>query len=178
MMTEDSNFSDEDLTPAEDASVEAAARIAALEAELAEAKAAALYAAAEAQNVRRRAEREAADARAYAVTGFARDLLSVADNFERALAAIPDELRADEKMKGLVAGIEGTARELEAIFTRQGITKVKALGEPLDPNVHQAVVELPSDAAPGTIVQEMQPGYKIKDRLLRPAMVAVAKAAE
>ncbi|MBX9795877.1 nucleotide exchange factor GrpE [Sphingomonas sp.] len=175
-MTDESNFSDQDVTPAEEAGAEAAARIAALEADLAEAKAQALYAAAEAQNVRRRAEREAADARTYAVTSFARDMLSVADNFERALAAIPDELRADEKMKGLVAGIEGTGRELEAIFTRHGIARVKALGEPLDPNLHQAVVELPSDAEPGTIVQEMQPGYKIKDRLLRPAMVAVAKA--
>lgn len=155
---------------------EGATRIAELEAQLADAKQQLLYAAADTQNVRRRLEKEIADARAYSVTSFARDLLSVADNFERALAAIPAELREDEKLKGLVAGIEGTARELGAVFERQGIVKLSALGEKLDPNLHQPMLELPSDAEPGTIVQELQPGYKIKDRLLRPAMVAVAKA--
>ncbi|MBA4040955.1 MAG: nucleotide exchange factor GrpE [Sphingobium sp.] len=152
------------------------ARIATLEAELAAAKQDVLYAAAEAQNVRRRAEKEAADARAYAVTSFARDLLSVADNLERGLAAIPAELRADDKLRGLVAGLEATGRELEAVFQRHGITKVRAMGEKLDPNWHQAMLEMPSDAEPGTIVQEMQAGYALKDRLLRPALVAVAKA--
>lgn len=155
-----------------------AERIAVLEAELAEQKAAVLYAHAEAQNVRRRAEKEAIDARAYAVTGFARDILSVADNLARGLAAIPDELRADEKMKGLVAGLEATGRELDAIFTRNGITRIDSLGEMLDPNRHQAMLEMPSDEAPGTIVQEMQAGYMIRDRLLRPALVAVAKKPE
>ncbi|MBA4048826.1 MAG: nucleotide exchange factor GrpE [Sphingomonas sp.] len=159
---------------AQDSAVDA--RIAELEAEVAAAKQEVLYAAAEAQNVRRRAEKEAADARAYAVTSFARDLLSVADNLERGLAAIPAELRADDKLRGLVAGLEATGRELEAVFQRHGITKVKAMGEKLDPNWHQAMLELPSDAEPGTIVQEMQAGYALKDRLLRPALVAVAKA--
>lgn len=153
-------------------------RIAALEAELAEAKAAVLYAAADAQNIRRRAEKEAADARAYASTNFARDILSVADNLSRGLAAIPAELRADEKMKGLVAGLEATGRELDSVFQRHGITRMETAGEKLDPNRHQAMLEIPSDAEPGTIVQEMQAGYMIKDRLLRPAMVAVAKKAE
>lgn len=151
-------------------------RIAELEAQLADAKQQLLYAAADTQNVRRRLEKEIADARAYSVTSFARDLLSVADNFERALAAIPAELREDEKLKPLVSGIEGTQRELNAVFERQGIVKIAALGEKLDPNLHQPMLELPSDAEAGTIVQELQPGYKIKDRLLRPAMVAVAKA--
>ena len=152
-------------------------RTAALEAELAEAKAATLYARAEAQNMLRRAEKEAQDSRAYAVTGFARDLLSVADNLARGLAAIPEELRADERMKGLVVGLEATGRELDGVFARHGITRIAALGEKLDPNRHQAMLEMPSaDAAPGTVVQEMQVGYMLKDRLLRPALVGVAKA--
>lgn len=155
-----------------------AERVTVLEAELAEAKAAVLYAHAEAQNVRRRAEKEATDARTYAVTAFARDILSVADNLSRGLAAIPDALRADEKMKGLVAGLEATGRELDAIFARNGITKIESVGVMLDPNRHQAMLEMASDEAPGTIVQEMQAGYMIRDRLLRPAMVAVAKKPE
>ncbi len=153
------------------------ARIAALEAELAEAKAATLYARADAQNMLRRAEKEAADSRVYAITGFARDLLSVADNLTRGLAAIPDALRADDKMKGLVTGLEATGRELDATFTRHGISRIASQGERLDPNRHQAMFEVPgTDAEPGTIVQEMQAGYMLKDRLLRPALVGVAKA--
>jgi molecular chaperone GrpE len=151
-------------------------RTAALEAELADAKAATLYAQAETQNVRRRLEKDAQDARAYASTGFARDILSVADNLSRALDAIPQELRDDEKFKGLVVGLDATGRELDAVFQRNGITKIVSVGEKLDPNRHQAMLEMPSDLEPGTIVQEMQAGYMIKDRLLRPAMVGVAKA--
>jgi molecular chaperone GrpE len=152
-------------------------RYAVLEAELAEAKQSILYAQAETQNVRRRLEKDAQDARAYAATGFARDILSVADNLSRALDAIPAQLRDDEKFKGLVVGLEATGRELDAVFQRNGITRIVSVGEPLDPNRHQAMIEIPSaDAAPGTIVQEMQAGYMIKDRLLRPAMVGVAKA--
>ena len=152
-------------------------RTAALEAELAEAKSAVLYAQAETQNARRRFEKEAADARTYAATGFARDILSVADNLSRALAAIPADLREDEKWKGLVVGLEATGREVESVFGRHGITRIEALGEALDPNKHQAMMEVPSaDAAPGTIVQEIQAGYMIRDRLLRPALVGVAKA--
>jgi molecular chaperone GrpE len=153
-------------------------RMAELEKQLAEAKAATLYAHAEAQNVRRRAEKEAADARSYAATAFARDLLSVADNLARGLEAIPAELRGDDKMKGLVAGLEATGRELESVFSRHGITKMTVMGEALDPNRHQAMFELPSDEKPGTVVQEMQAGYMIKDRLLRPALVGVAKKAD
>ena len=135
-----------------------------------------LYAKAETQNVRRRMEKEVADARAYAATGFARDILSVADNLSRALTAIPAALREDETMKGLVAGLEATGREIEKVFGNHGITRIAAVGMPLDPNQHQAMLEVPSsDAAAGTVVQELQSGYMIKDRLLRPAMVAVAK---
>jgi molecular chaperone GrpE len=178
-------MNDEELT-AEDAMIGEGApsepnpeeqdRTAALEAELADAKAATLYAQAETQNVRRRLEKEAQDARAYASTGFARDILSVADNLSRALDAIPAELREDEKFKGLVVGLDATGRELAAVFQRNGITKIVSVGEKLDPNRHQAMLEMPSDLEPGTIVQEMQAGYMIKDRLLRPAMVGVAKA--
>jgi molecular chaperone GrpE len=150
-----------------------------LAAELETARQDILYAQAEVQNVRRRMEKEAADARAYAATGFARDILSVSDNLTRALEAIPAELREDEKFKGLVAGLEATGRELDSVFAKHGITRIAAMGLPLDPNQHQAMVEIPSaDAEPGTIVAEMQAGYMIKDRLLRPAMVGVAKAAE
>jgi molecular chaperone GrpE len=153
-------------------------RVAKLEAELAEAKSSLLYAHAEAQNVRRRAEKEAVDARAYAATAFARDLLSVADNLSRGLEAIPPELRDDEKLKSVIAGLEATGRELENVFQRHGIKKMTVLGEALDPNFHQAMFEIPSDKPVGTIVQEMQSGYMIKDRLLRPALVGVAKKPE
>lgn len=155
------------------------AKIAELEAALAAAKQDVLYAQAETQNVRRRMEKEAQDARAYAATGFARDVLSVSDNLTRALEAIPAEMRESEAMKGLVIGLEATGRELESVFAKNGITRIAAMGLPLDPNQHQAMVEIPStDAEPGTIVAEMQAGYMIKDRLLRPALVGVAKAAE
>lgn len=135
-----------------------------------------LYAKAETQNVRRRMEKDIQDARAYAATGFARDVLSVSDNLERAIAAIPQSLREDEKMKGLVIGIEATQRELAKVFGQHGITRIASVGMPLDPNQHQAMMEIPTEEhQPGTIVQEMQSGYMIKDRLLRPAMVGVAK---
>ncbi len=138
-----------------------------------------LYAKAETQNVRRRMEKDIADARTYAATGFARDMLSVLDNLERATAAIPVELRDDEKMKPLVTGIEATLRELEKVFGLHGISRIAAMGLPLDPNQHQAMMEIPStEHAPGTVIQEMQAGYMLKDRLLRPAMVGVARKAE
>ncbi|SHN54167.1 nucleotide exchange factor GrpE [Erythrobacter sanguineus] len=150
--------------------------LAALRRDLEAAKQDILYAQAETQNVRRRLEREKDEARAYAATGFARDILSVADNLTRAVQAIPESLREDEKMKGLVVGLEATQRELEKVFASHGITRIAAIGLPLDPNQHQAMLEVPSsDHEPGTVVQEMQAGWMIKDRLLRAAMVAVAK---
>ena len=152
------------------------AQYAAIEAELAETKQAVLYAQAETQNVRRRMEKDAQDARAYAATAFARDVLSVADNLSRALETIPQELRDDDKFKGLVVGLEATGRELDKVFERNGITRIVSVGEKLDPNKHQAMIELPSDQEPGTIIQEMQAGYMIRDRLLRAAMVGVARA--
>ena len=179
MMDENQKDSVREDTIAEAPDAAGPDRIAELQAELAEAKAAVLYAQAETQNVRRRLEKDAADARAYAATGFARDILSVADNLERALAAIPGELRDDDKFKPLVIGLEATGRELATVFERHGISRISALGEKLDPNRHQAMIEVASDTAePGTIVQEMQAGYMIRDRLLRPALVGVAKAAD
>jgi molecular chaperone GrpE len=166
-----------DETP--EATDTADAKIAALEEAIAAAQQDVLYAQAETQNVRRRMEKEAQDARAYAATGFARDVLSVSDNLSRALEAIPAEMRDSEAMKPLVIGLEATGRELDSVFTKNGITRIAAMGMPLDPNQHQAMVEIPSaDAAPGTIIAEMQAGYMIKDRLLRPALVGVAKAVE
>jgi molecular chaperone GrpE len=153
--------------------------IAGLRAELATVKQEVLYAQAETQNVRRRLEREKDEARAYAATGFARDILSVADNLARAVQAIPENLRADDSMKGLVIGLEATQRELEKVFASHGITRIAAVGLPLDPNQHQAMLEVPTtDHEPGTVVSEMASGWMIKDRLLRAAMVAVAKAPE
>ena len=154
-------------------------RIEALEDALAEAQQAVLYAQAETQNVRRRLEKDAQDARAYAATGFARDMLSVMDNMQRALEAIPAEVKDEEKWKGLINGIEATGRELQSVFEKNGIKRVASVGLPLDPNQHQAMIEIPTNEhEPGTIVQEMQAGYVIKDRLLRPAFVGVAKKPE
>jgi molecular chaperone GrpE len=148
----------------------------ALRGDLEKAQQDALYARAETQNVRRRMEKDVADARAYAATGFARDILSVSDNLARALDAIPADLREDDRLKGLVAGLEATRRELDKVFGQHGITRIAATGLPLDPNRHQAMLEIPTaEAEPGTVVQEMQAGYMIKDRLLRPAMVGVAR---
>ncbi len=153
-------------------------RFAELAKELEEVRQHVLYAQAETQNVRRRLEQEKQTAATYAATAFARDMLSVKDNLDRALAAIPEDLRQDERMKSLIAGIEATGRELDTVFQRNGITRVEAVGQALDPHRHQAMIEVPSaEAEPGTIVQEMQSGYMIKDRLLRPALVGVAKKA-
>jgi len=173
------NLTNEEIQNAEEEVTESAdPRVAELEKQLEEAKAASLYAAAEAQNVRRRLEAEKVQSSTYAVTGFARDMLAVKDNLDRALAAVTEELRADTTAANFLAGIEATARELEAIFARNGVTRVEARGLPLDPNKHQAMIEVPSDEEPGTVVEEMQPGYMLKERLLRPALVAVAKAAD
>ncbi len=157
--------------PAQDEAAKLAEQLSAVQQDL-------LYARAETQNVRRRAEKEVADAHAYAATKFARDILSVADNLGRALASLSEEQRADEAIKPLLTGLEATERELMSVFERHGITRIAAIGLPLDPNQHQAMLEIPSDKDAGTIVQEMQAGYMMKDRLLRPAMVGVAKKAD
>ena len=151
-------------------------QLAELQKQLEEANAKALYAAAELQNTRRRMEKEMADARTYAAAGFARDMLAIKDHLERALVAVSDELRADQTAANFLAGIEATARELESAMARHGVTRIEAKGMPLDPHKHQAMMEIPSDEVdPGTIVEEMQAGYVLKDRLLRPALVGVAK---
>jgi molecular chaperone GrpE len=149
--------------------------VASLERQLEEAKSNALYAAAEMQNVRRRLETELKQATSYAAAGFARDMLAIKDHLDRALAAVGEELRADKTAAQFLAGIESTSRELDAVFQRHGVTRIPSVGEPLDPHRHQAMIEMPSDQEPGTIVEEMQAGYMMKDRLLRPALVAVAK---
>jgi|SRR4051812_17174473 len=133
---------------------------------------------AEMENLRRRTEREVADARIYGVTGFARDIVGVADSMERALKALDDELRdkADAAVKALLDGVELTERELLKVLEKHGVTKLEPQGQKFDPNLHQAMFELPDQSVPaGTVVQVMQPGYKIGERVLRPAMVGVAK---
>jgi molecular chaperone GrpE len=135
---------------------------------------------AEMENLRKRTEREVADTRQYAIATFARDVLAVADNMQRALEAIDSELRqsADTKMKSLVEGVELTERELMKVLERNGVRIFSPAGEKFDPNLHQAVYEVPdSDAAPGTVAKVIQAGYMLGERVLRPAMVAVAKAA-
>ncbi len=136
-----------------------------------------LRALAENENVRRRAERQQSEASQYAITGFARDVLSIADNLHRALEAVPESARDNAEGESFVSGIEMTERELLSSLERHGIRKIVPEGEKFDHNLHQAVFEVEdTDAPPGTVVQVVQPGYVIKDRLLRPAMVGVAKA--
>lgn len=151
--------------------------IARLERDVSEAKDQLLRALAEAENVRRRAQKEAADARTYAVTSFARDMLNVADNFRRALEAMPDADTVERSgLKGLVDGIRMTERELASIFERHGVRTVDPMGERFDPNLHQAIFEVPNPEIPsGTVVQVVQQGAVIGDRILRPAMVGVSK---
>jgi molecular chaperone GrpE len=153
-------------------------RVAELEQQIEEAKSKALYAAAETQNVRRRLEQELQQATSYASAGFARDMLAIKDHLDRALAAVGEDLRADKTAAQFLAGIGATSRELDAVFQRHGVTRIKTVGEPLDPHRHQAMIDMPSEQEPGTIVEEMQAGYMMKDRLLRPALVAVAKKAD
>ena len=151
-------------------------QLAELQKQLEDANNKALYAAAELQNTRRRMEKELSEGKAYAAAGFARDMLTIKDHLDRALAAVGEDLRADKTAANFLAGIESTARELEQVFTRHGINRVESRGQPLDPHRHQAMLEIPSDEAePGTIVEEMQAGYVMKDRLLRPALVGVAR---
>ena len=133
---------------------------------------------AEMENLRRRTEREVADARAYGIASFARDILAVADNMDRALQALDSELRekADAGIKALLDGVELTERELLKVLEKHGVKKVEPLGERFDPNFHQAMYEVPDPSVPsGQIAQVVQAGYKIGDRILRPALVAVTK---
>jgi molecular chaperone GrpE len=133
---------------------------------------------AEMENLRRRTEREVADARSYGVTNFARDILAVADNMERALKALDDEIRekAEAGVKALLDGVELTERELIKAMEKHGVKKLEPQGQKFDPNLHQVVFEIPDESVPaGTVVQIMQPGYTIGERVLRPALVGIAK---
>ena len=136
-----------------------------------------LRALAEAENIRRRAQREREDISKYAISGFAKELLSVADNLRRALDAVPaDSRESDELLKNLATGVEATERQLSAAFDRAGIKKLEPLGAPFDPNFHQVMFEIENTGrAAGSVVQELQAGYTIHGRLLREALVGVAK---
>jgi len=136
---------------------------------------------AEMENLRKRTEREVLDARLYGIAGFARDVLAVADNMHRALEATGPELResADANVKALIEGVELTERELLKTLEKNGVKKFSLQGEKFDPNVHQAMYEIPtSDLPPGQVAEVIQAGYMIGERVLRPAMVAVSKAVQ
>ena len=167
----------DDMDPPVDGTAEDADEIEALRAEAAALKEQVLRYAAEADNTRRRAEREANDARAYAIQKFARDLLGVADNLSRALAAHPES--ADPVVKNFIVGVEMTEKELQAAFERNGLKRIlPAPGDKFDPHQHQAMMELAdTEVAPGAVVEVMQPGYDLLGRLVRPAMVVVAAKA-
>ena len=151
-------------------------RVVELSLELAEQKDRLLRALAETENVRRRAQREREDASRYAVAGFAKDLLSAADNLHRALESLPESKAKDDRTRSLLAGVAATERELLSIFERHGIRRIDPKGERFDHNFHQAIFEAERPDHPsGTIVEVLQPGYVLHDRLLRPAMVGVAK---
>jgi molecular chaperone GrpE len=151
-------------------------RIAALEKELAESQDRVLRALAEAENTRRRAQRERVDAERYGFAKFAGDLLSVADNLHRALDSLPENEAKDDRTRSLLAGVAATERELLAAFERHGLKRIDPKGERFDHNFHQAVFEIENSGQPaGTVIEVLQPGYVVQDRLLRPAMVGVAK---
>ena len=155
-----------------------AEQIAALAAAVDELRDKFLRAVAETDNVRKRAEREVAEARTYGIANFAREVIGVADNLSRALEAIPPEARAsaDETLKALLDGVDLTSRELNKALQKQGIRTLDPVGEKFDPNFHQAMFEIPdANVSAGMVVQVVQTGYAIGDRVLRPALVGVSK---
>jgi len=150
----------------------------ALVAENAEFKDRLLRTAAEMENLRKRTEREISDTRTYAIASFARDMLAATDSLSRAMVVVPAEVRATAEgtLKSLIDGIELTEREMQRLLAKHGVTPIEALGQKFDPHKHQAMFEVPDPAQPeGTVVQVVQSGYAIGDRVLRPAMVGVAK---
>jgi molecular chaperone GrpE len=179
----DQTLPQNDETPAEAAAAETSGAheadpIAVLEAEKADLKDKLMRILADMENLRRRTEREIADARAYAVTNFARDMLNVADNVNRALQSVPAEARetADGAFKALLEGIDLTERDLLKTLERHGVKRLDPQGQKFDPNLHQAMFEVPNPEVPsGIVVQVMQAGYVIGERVLRPALVGVAK---
>ena len=167
-----------DSAPEAEVETEAQDPVELLVAENGELKDKLLRLAAEMENLRRRTEREIADTRAYAISGFARDMLVVTDNLSRALNAVPEEARenADENVKSLIEGIEMTERETYRLLQKHGVEPIDAEGQKFDPHKHQAVFEIPNPDVPeGTVLQVMQAGFAIGDRILRPSMVGVSK---
>jgi molecular chaperone GrpE len=175
--------SDNDPAPVNDPAVQPEPALApkpstSLDRELAETKDRLLRTLADMDNMRKRTEREVADARIYGISNFARDILGVADNMHRAMAALDEELRAkaDEPTKVLLEGVELTERELMNVLEKHGVKRIEPLGQKFDPNRHQAMYEIEDASVPaGSVIQVMQAGYLIGDRMLRPALVAVAK---
>ena len=169
------NASAQDGSPAPDP---ASAQVAALNKEVAELKDKHLRVLAEMENLRKRTEREIVDGRLYGIAGFARDVLSIADNLRRALDAVDADTRerAGSGVKALFDGVELTERELQKMLEKHGIKKFEPLGEKFDPNLHQAMFEVPDpNVPPGMVAQVVQAGYKIGERVLRPALVGVSK---
>lgn len=175
----------DDVTLAEDAATDASAKpdadpVEALRAENADMRDRLLRAVAEMENLRKRTEREVADTRSYAIAGFARDMLTATDSLSRALMMLPAEARetADGATKSLIDGIEMTEREMQRLLAKHGVKPIEAEGQKFDPHRHQAMFEVPDLTHPeGTVVQVVQAGFAIGDRVLRPAMVGVAKGA-
>jgi len=178
-MTDNGHSTDPQATSESDVSAEpAAGAVAALAKEAADYKDRLLRTLAEMENLRRRTEREVADSRQYAVANFARDLLAVADNMQRALDTLSADFRdqADPVVKSHIEGVELTERELVKVMEKHGIKRFDPQGQKFDPNLHQAMMQVPDPSVPdGTVVQVMQPGYMIADRVLRPALVGVSK---
>lgn len=151
-------------------------KVAELEAKLAETRDQALRAMAEAENTRKRLLREREDVRKYAVADFAKDLLDFSDNFRRALDSIPEDAMNDDLVKNVVTGVEAMEKELLKTMEKHGIQKIEPMGETFDPNFHEAMFEAPGTGQQaGTIVELIEPGYVLQDRLLRPARVGIAK---
>lgn len=167
----------QDAAPQDIAPLTPEEKIEALETELAKQKEQVLRQLAETENARRRAQREREDTIRYGASALAKDLLNVADNLQRALQSVPSEAReSDDVIKNLVIGIEMTEKELLSAMQKQGVEKIEPLGEKFSYDKHQAMFEVPNTGKPaGTIVELMQPGYIMHERLLRPAMVGVAK---
>ncbi|MGG7518957.1 nucleotide exchange factor GrpE [Allorhizobium undicola] len=163
---------------ADEAKVETPDPLAALQAENSELRDRFLRLAADMDNLRRRTERDVKDAKSYAVTGFARDMLAVSDNLRRAIEAVPAEARAaaEAGLASLIEGVEMTERAMLSTLERHGVKKIEPEGQRFDPNFHQAMFEVPNPNVPNnTVVQVVQAGYTIGERVLRPAMVGVAK---
>ncbi|WP_422032429.1 nucleotide exchange factor GrpE [Reyranella sp.] len=166
-----------DIPPRPESAAEWQRLVEQLQAEKADLQDKQLRALAEAQNVRRRAQQDVEKERKFGVERFARDVLSVADNFGRALSALPADLDSlDPALRNVIVGIQATDRELQSVLERHGVTRIESLGKPFNAEFHQAMMEVENPDVPhGTVVQELIPGYLIAGRLLRAAMVAVSK---